>query len=554
VSSADCEERVKQSVVLIVPIRADGSFLGSSGTGVIVDQNGTIYTNRHVVAEGSTFLIYLIENPNRPPILRYMAVSLGYSSISYADFAILQITQTAEWVPDPNDSSRSMVVNNAILPGTLSLPFVSPSGSAQVRQGDGVRVFGFPGWSGQGVSLPTLVRTQGQIIGIREYDFGDQALPAFYFTDAGISPGNSGGLAINDNCEYIGIPTATITAIDPETGNPVGSDAGIIYPIGTLLTLVTQGGLVSQPLAAPAPPATPTPAVPATPLAHAKVAITVSITGDWNTDRQVYVLDTRTGQRKQLTSCGLNANASWSPDGSKLVYVSLCENDDQEIWIMNEDGSGQTQLTRTTVWEDFPFWSPDGTKIVYTIWNQTSNATDLWIMNADGSGQQELTTANTPGFETFPAWSPDGQWIAFTAKIDNGYKLCFVAANGTGTRNCPIDQGTVDPNNAEEQIWWRGASSWTADSQSVVYRVIQPGVMSGIFIAPITGTNPQMLNSDPPGWNSYPFLSADGGTLFVTSVRNGEARIHRMRPDGSAAELVSAGPGNEWNPDFYEVR
>ncbi len=56
---------------------------------------------------------------------------------------------------------------------------------------------------------------------------------------------------------------------------------------------------------------------------------------------------------------------------------------------MNRDGSGQTRLLFTAVWDWHPVFSSDGTKIVYT--SDRDGDYELFIMNADGTGSMQLT-------------------------------------------------------------------------------------------------------------------------------------------------------------------
>ena len=52
----------------------------------------------------------------------------------------------------------------------------------------------------------------------------------------------------------------------------------------------------------------------------------------------------------------------WSPDGSKIAFVSDRDGND-EIYVMNADGSNQTRLTNNTVTDISPVWSPEDSSI-----------------------------------------------------------------------------------------------------------------------------------------------------------------------------------------------
>ena len=97
-----------------------------------------------------------------------------------------------------------------------------------------------------------------------------------------------------------------------------------------------------------------------------------------------------------------------SPDGTKIAFSSWRDGH-SEIYIMNTDGTNQTNITNTQHPEDEPSWSPDGTKIAYYVADR-NDLGEIYIMDIDGSNQKNIT--NTNNFdESDPSWSPDGTKI-----------------------------------------------------------------------------------------------------------------------------------------------
>lgn len=95
---------------------------------------------------------------------------------------------------------------------------------------------------------------------------------------------------------------------------------------------------------------------------------------------------------------------AWSPAGNRIVFVTT-ESGNDDIWIINDDGSGLTQLTDDPNYDKSPSWSPDGTKILF--WSNRTGKAQLWLMNSDGSDQHIISPNQAND------WNP--VWVKFTA-------------------------------------------------------------------------------------------------------------------------------------------
>ncbi|HRA66447.1 MAG TPA: hypothetical protein PL187_10525, partial [Caldilinea sp.] len=73
-----------------------------------------------------------------------------------------------------------------------------------------------------------------------------------------------------------------------------------------------------------------------------------------------------------------------------------------EIYRVNSDGSVAQRLTfNTWEWDKHPSWSPDGARIVFYS-NRDTGRRQLWIMNQDGSGQLNLSSNEYNDWD--PVW------------------------------------------------------------------------------------------------------------------------------------------------------
>jgi Tol biopolymer transport system component len=97
-----------------------------------------------------------------------------------------------------------------------------------------------------------------------------------------------------------------------------------------------------------------------------------------------------------------NFSASFSPDGSKIVFASDVNSSYGDVWVMHADGSSPQRLTSSNSGAGTPTFSPDGSKIVFA--SSRNGNDDLYLINADGSDEVRLTA--DPGLDLTPRFGP----------------------------------------------------------------------------------------------------------------------------------------------------
>ena len=139
----------------------------------------------------------------------------------------------------------------------------------------------------------------------------------------------------------------------------------------------------------------------------------IVFTSERDGNSEIYVMDANGKSIKRLTHHPLSdTQAVWSPDGTRIAFVSNRNGGNIQIFIMDSNGRNPTRLT-DGVWDRYPTWSPDGSKIAFAAFPEEFNP-EIFVMDADGGNQTRLT--NQIGLDDAPSWSPDGQRIAFVSR------------------------------------------------------------------------------------------------------------------------------------------
>jgi len=212
-------------------------------------------------------------------------------------------------------------------------------------------------------------------------------------------------------------------------------------------------------------------------------------TGELDFDLWVADFD---GGRVQLTDFeGGEADAVWSPDGSRIAFTASREGN-CDIYVMNADGSDLTNLTGIRSDESHPSWSPDGSQIVFVSGGQ------LHVIDVASRERHELTESEI--IHGFPDWSPDGERIVFSGGEE---------APGPGVVH---DLYSVSPSGGDEVRLTEASTQLTA-----------------------------------PQW------SPDGTQIMYFDHSTEPLTIWTANSDGSGAKRVTAGGHASWSPDGSRV-
>ena len=127
---------------------------------------------------------------------------------------------------------------------------------------------------------------------------------------------------------------------------------------------------------------------------------------------------------------------AWSPDGTKVAYVSF-EQKKPVIYVQNLVNRARTVVANELGNNSAPAWAPSGNKLAVVL--SKSGNTQIYTVNADGSKLLRIT--NSAGFDTEPQWSADGQSIYFTSERSGGAQIYRMNPDGGDVKRLTFNGG-----------------------------------------------------------------------------------------------------------------
>lgn len=194
-------------------------------------------------------------------------------------------------------------------------------------------------------------------------------------------------------------------------------------------------------------------------------------------ESQVFVTNSTGEGLTQVTNLvGGVAIRGWSPDGAKILFHSPVKSDGGypvpwHLYAINVDGSGLVQLTQKAG-APFGVWSPDSMRLVLA-------GSDMIVVNADGSGASTLLTENEAGQMRDIDWSPDGTRLAFMAFFGNARSEIYVMDLATGK----TERLTNDDKQDEDPIW-------SPDGEKIAYVKMVADGNREVFVMNADGSDP----------------------------------------------------------------
>ena len=268
---------------------------------------------------------------------------------------------------------------------------------------------------------------------------------------------------------------------------------------------------------------------------------------------------------RQLTHGGENAEAYFSPDGSRLVFQSTrggvpCD----QIFTMRIDGSDERRVSTGTGRTTCGYFYPGGDDIVFASTHEASAACppkpsfsrgyvwpiydsyEIYRMKADGSGIRKLT--NSPGYDAEATIAPDGL-ITFTSVRDGDMEIYTMKGDGSDVRrltNRPGPDGGPFFSWDGQQIAFRGRALGEGEEMADYRGLLKQGLWRPtsleLFVMNRDGSNLRQV-TNLGGANFAPSWHPDGKRLiFASNVHDLEGRdfdIYMINVDGTGLERIT---------------
>jgi dipeptidyl aminopeptidase/acylaminoacyl peptidase len=257
-------------------------------------------------------------------------------------------------------------------------------------------------------------------------------------------------------------------------------------------------------------------------------------------NEEIYTLNPLTGEKVNLTqAAGLDSRPAWSPDGTQIAFDSTRDGD-QDIYLMNADGSQPRNLSNSPVSDDYyPLWSPDGTRLAF-ISDRTGDD-EIYIMDSDGNNVRQVTAGLSPTCAGHVmAWSPDATRLIFDCSSGDGTSALYIInADGGGLFALKRD--------ARGHRWiprWLpdgGLAYIDENEQTIVYSNADGSAPRFLFDTSTTAFSAEGVGYRPVNARTWSPLPNGGAVLWLAATQNRPTpyTLNRATLDGKNVQVLA---------------
>ncbi|MDP3289287.1 MAG: Tol-Pal system beta propeller repeat protein TolB, partial [Methyloversatilis sp.] len=237
--------------------------------------------------------------------------------------------------------------------------------------------------------------------------------------------------------------------------------------------------------------------------------------------------------RTALRSSEPIISPAWSPDGTRLAYVSF-QAKKPIIYVHSLATGAQTVVANFKGSNSAPAWSPDGKRLAVVLTKDGSS--QIYTINPDGSGLSRIAGSST--IDTEPHFSPDGQYLYFTSDRGGSPQIYRVAAAG-GTAERVTFEGSY---NVSPRL--------SPDGKLLAY-VSRNGGRFQVTVMDLASRQIQILTDSSR--DESPSFAPNSRTILYASEVGGRGVLSAVSSDGRVKQKLSGQAGGDvrepaWGP------
>ncbi len=219
---------------------------------------------------------------------------------------------------------------------------------------------------------------------------------------------------------------------------------------------------------------------------------------------------------------------SWSPDGSRLAYVSFDQK--KPVVVVQNLAQGTTKAVANFRGNNSaPAWSPDGRFLAVAL--SKDGLTQIYRIPAAGGDAERLT--ESPGIDTQPAFSPDGRWIAFTSDRGGSPQIYRMPAAGG-----PAQRVTFEGS-------YNVGPRFSPDGKSIAYVQRDSGRYR---IATMELANGQIQVLTEGALDDSPSFAPNGKMILYEAQSGGRGQLAEVSGDGRVRQRLTSAAGDVQDP------
>jgi len=225
---------------------------------------------------------------------------------------------------------------------------------------------------------------------------------------------------------------------------------------------------------------------------------------------------------------------AWSPDGSRLAYVSF-EGHASSIWVQNVVAGSRQKVSSWAGINGAPAWSPDGERLAVAL-SQSDGNVDVFVLDLASRGLQRIT--DDPAIDTEPCFAPDGRSLYFTSDRAGRPQVYRIALGGGSRAQRVTFEGNY---NARPRVSPDGTQIAVVTQDQGAYRIATVEAASG---------RSRVLTSGR--LDEGPSFAPNGQTVVFAARDRGRGVLQTVAVDSGVTSRISVASGDvrepAWSP------